>query len=457
MADNGSHDRPASDVSRRRLLKTGLAASAFGLAGCASNRGGQSGSDGGDGDGSSGDGSGGSDNSDGGGGDTTGDSGGSSESIRMVQFAPLSGPYSIFGKYLRQGAELAATQINEEGGINGRTLELELVDSETDPNATVQKAKQRNNNGVKYFLHGVSSAVGAALQGWASKNDAFVTIDGDGATTITGSSCATNGVRVNRNVAMGALSLGVYAQDQFPDVSDYYFIGADYNWGQTGVDFGQQVTEATGNNVVGETFAPLGTKDFSTYINRIKNSGAEGLYVVVAGSDFIRFTNQATDLGLRDQLDVMLCTNAGDVDTSQTLGSTAEGIVSTTRWYFNADYGTDGQAMFNQAWRDEFGTTPRAVGENAWAGVWMNKLVMEEVGSISVSDVVDTYPGFSWTDGRATIPRTIRECDHQAEQDVFVGQLTGTSDYDFPILEGTTYKTSENKLIRDCSATGCSF
>ncbi|MFB6107585.1 MAG: ABC transporter substrate-binding protein [Haloplanus sp.] len=375
----------------------------------------------------------------------------------MVQFVPLSGPYSIFGKWVKKGAQLAEKQVNADGGINGKELQLEFADSETDPNATVQKAKQYNNNGVDYFLHGVSSAVGAALEGWATSNGAFVTIDGDGATTITGENCVSNAVRVNRNVSMGAFSLGVYAEDKFPDVSDYWFIGADYNWGHTGVQYGKQIAKANGNNIVGESFAPLGTKDFSTYINKITSSSAKGLYVVISGSDFIRFINQSLNYGLLDQLDIMLCTNAGDIDTSKELGSKATGIASTTRWYFTADYGTEGQSKFNEAWKNEYDSLPRGVGENAWAGVWMNKLVMEEAGSTAVSDVVDTYPGFNWDSGMATVPRNIRKCDHQAEQPIFVGQLTETSDYDFPILEGETYKPSEHKLIRDCSETNCSL
>lgn len=452
MTDKDSQDT-GRRLSRRRILKSGATAGAIGLAGCAGNRGG--GGDGGDGGGGETT----TQSSDGGGGTTTasGDDDDGGDTIRMVQFAPLSGPYSIFGKWVQRGGELAAKQINESGGINGKELQLEFADSETDPNATVQKAKQFNNNGVDYFLHGVSSAVGAALQGWAANNDAFVTIDGDGATTITGEDCVTNAVRVNRNVSMGAYSLGVYAEDQFPDVSDYWFIGADYNWGHTGVQYCKQISKANGNNVVGESFAPLGTKDFSTYINKIQNSSAEGLFVVVSGSDFIRFVNQATDYGLRDQLDIMLCTNSGDVDTSKELGSMATGIASTTRWYFQADYGTDGQQQFNEAWQNEFDSIPRGVGENAWAGLWMNKLVMEEADSTAVSDVVETYPGFSWDSGRATIPRRIRECDHQAEQAIYVGQLAESDEYDFPILDGKTYFPSENKLIRDCSETGCNL
>lgn len=444
MAGNGNPDGSWQGVSRRRVLRSGAVAGALGLAGCAGDRG----NGGGNGNG----------NGNGGGGTTPGgNGGGGGDTIRMVQFAPLSGPYSYFGEYVRQGGEMAAKQINEDGGINGKELQLEFADSETDPNATVQKAKQFNNEGVQYFLHGVSSAVGAALQGWATNNDAFVTINGDGATTITGEDCVQNGVRVNRNVSMGAFSLGVFAEDQYPDVSDYYFLGADYNWGHTGVQYGQQVLKDNGNNISGESFAPLGTKDFSTYINKIQNSGASGLFCVISGSDFIRFMNQADSVGLLDELDIMLCTNAGDIDTSKELGSMATGVASTTRWYFNADYGTDGQEQFNQTWRDEYGTVPRAVGENAWAGLWMNKLVMDEAGSTKVSDILEAYPGFEWTSGRATIPRSVRKCDHQAKQPIFVGELTETSEYDFPILEGQTYDPAEHKLIRTCEETGCNL
>ncbi|MBX7137823.1 MAG: ABC transporter substrate-binding protein [Oligoflexia bacterium] len=49
----------------------------------------------------------------------------------------LSGPAEIWGSYGRQGAELAAKEINEAGGVAGRKIQLLLEDSKTSANGAL--------------------------------------------------------------------------------------------------------------------------------------------------------------------------------------------------------------------------------------------------------------------------------------------------------------------------------
>ena len=46
-------------------------------------------------------------------------------------------------------------------------------------------------------------------------------------------------------------------------------------------------------NFIGKVFAPTGTKDYSTYITKIRQSGADACYLVLAGDDNNAFLAQA--------------------------------------------------------------------------------------------------------------------------------------------------------------------
>jgi len=67
----------------------------------------------------------------------------------------------------------------------------------------------------------------------------------------------------------------------------------DYAWGHSSVGVFESEINHAKKNFIGSVFSPIGTKDFSTYITKIRQSGAEALYIVMAGDDFNAFLGQA--------------------------------------------------------------------------------------------------------------------------------------------------------------------
>lgn len=57
--------------------------------------------------------------------------------IRIGVIAPLSGGGTSYGINIQYGAEMAINEINEAGGINGRKLEMVIVDDATNPSEAV--------------------------------------------------------------------------------------------------------------------------------------------------------------------------------------------------------------------------------------------------------------------------------------------------------------------------------
>src|ERR1019366_9262544 len=62
--------------------------------------------------------------------------------IKIGVVTPLSGTYAGIGQPVRWGLELAAHEINDAGGINGRKVVLLFEDEEANPAVAVQKAER---------------------------------------------------------------------------------------------------------------------------------------------------------------------------------------------------------------------------------------------------------------------------------------------------------------------------
>ena len=72
---------------------------------------------------------------------------------------PMSGPFEIFGKEMKAGAEQAIRDINASGGILGQNLVLEVGDDRCDPKEAVAVANQMTGRGIRLMAgHFCSSA-----------------------------------------------------------------------------------------------------------------------------------------------------------------------------------------------------------------------------------------------------------------------------------------------------------
>lgn len=132
---------------RKFLVRTGGLATVTALAGC-----GGDGGDGGDsGDGGDGDGSDGSDGGDGGDGDDMdGDDGGSTDGgdmddVRLGVLLPFTGDFSWVGSAVMPIAEMLAEEINSNGGIGGRDVNLIQADTEATVDASVSATQNLVN------------------------------------------------------------------------------------------------------------------------------------------------------------------------------------------------------------------------------------------------------------------------------------------------------------------------
>src|SRR6266540_110276 len=204
----------------------------------------------------------------------------------------LSGGNAQYGIQAKRAAELFAKDVKGKG-ILGRPVEFIYEDTGADPATAVRKAQKLvEKDGVKFLTGTVLSsealAVSAKCPEW--KVILMSTINGAGA--LTAKSWNRYFFRVNTSGPMGARAISLYLADS--PMKRFFGLGSDYAWGRDSVaSFEKQITAAK---------KEVGTKDFASYVAKIKQSRAEGCYLALPGQDSTIFLKQAHQFGLTKEV-----------------------------------------------------------------------------------------------------------------------------------------------------------
>lgn len=341
-----------------------------------------------------------------------GGGGGDSGPLRIGITSTYSGPYAIEGQYQREGAELAANQLNEDGGVNGRDIEILTKDTEADPNVGTRRLQEFIDDGVEYVMTGISSGVANAMQPIAEQNNILLMHGSPSDPTLTGENCSKNAFRNRSNVVTEANTLAPYLIERY---DSFLYFGSDYGWGQRGAEEYRPRIEDAGKEWLGEEFPPFGADDFGPFFNAIDETDPEVVIAYIASVP--KFVNQMAEFGYRD--DVVLA-GTGHLTEYQLLDAigppAGEGILAAA-WYSH-DIDTDMNRSFNDAFRSEYDHPPQRHAESNYSAVKMIAAAIENAGSATVDDVV---PEMEQIDMETPIgQRTMRAEDHQTALDTYV-------------------------------------
>lgn len=403
---------------------------------------------------------------DSGGNDSGGNDGSDSDNpIKIGLPATLSGAYASLGEFNVEGFRMKAKQINNNGGINGRQVELFVEDNELSGEKAVSNVRKLvNENSVDLIMGVPSSGVAIAVAPVAEELGVpFIsTVNGTG--RITGDLCNSYVFRVNNNAPQGARAMTRYLMED-RDFSTLAFVGSDYAWPQSVLEYVRGELETLGYNpddvILNSEFAPLDTQDYSSYITSMSNSGADAGMCIFAGTPAVRFLSQARNFGLMNQMHLSGTTLA-QVDHLRPLGRDVRGISSVARWTYTLD--TPGNTDWVSNYIQEHGQAPQNFTASAWQGLTAVQKVIEEAGTVEADSFIDTFEDFTWEDPFEG-EFHMRACDHQASNPEYMVKIVTEDEYDGPHkgeVQTSVYpqivRTFEpDTVMRTCEETGCSL
>jgi branched-chain amino acid transport system substrate-binding protein len=251
-------------------------------------------------------------------------------------FSDSTGPGSVVA------AQLAAEQIAAATGLK---VEIISADHQNKPDVGSSIARAWfDRDGVDAIADLGNSAVALAVSTIAREKNKACLVSAGGTTLLTGAQCSPNTVQWTYDTYAQTTAL---AQTLMADHQDtFFFITADYTFGQSLQDETTRAVTRLGGKVLGSVRHPLNSTDFSAFLLQAQASGAKVVALANGGDDTGRCAKQAREFGLTAKQTIvglsMLITDAHAIGLEA-----AQGLLVTETFYWDLN---DGTRSFSKLW-----------------------------------------------------------------------------------------------------------
>lgn len=353
-----------------------------------------------------------------------GGSDGSDTSPIVIGFvAPSNGSLAEVGKQAQSGWELAVEEVNAAGGVDGREVKLVSMESDGQAANTVRSVRQAVTQEGANFIGGVTTSpeVSAVNQQLASLNVlSFSATAQDDA--LTGEACVANSFQTTPSVSM---LLGAIDESLAELKGDKWAIMVpDYSTGHTVAASFTEAVEAAGKEVVMTEFPAQGTTDFSPYITKMMESGADALFVNAQGADGVAFVKQADQFNAFDSLETVLGFNTFYRFSLPAMGDEVEGFFANLPYNSSAD--NELNKNFVKAYEEKYGETPDYVQAFNYLAAQTLFEGVRQAGSVDTDEVQEALNGMTYDSIAGEV--TMRAADHQLLMPSSIGKITKDGD-----------------------------
>lgn len=220
----------------------------------------------------------------------------SKEPLRIGLLLSLSGPAAPFGIPERDVVEVLAKKINDEGGVDGRKIELFVYDDATNPTEAARGATQLIQKDKVVAIIGATTGSGSLAAGpvgmryevpLLAPNGTLAVTSKDNKffpwvfRSITGDLTNTK-VMLERAIEGGAKRVGLFYQE------DAY--------GKNTADYLEKLAKEKGVEIVATAAAPLKSLDLASQASKIRNADPEVVLIQASapalGAAFVRAAQQ---------------------------------------------------------------------------------------------------------------------------------------------------------------------
>ncbi|MEJ8851633.1 ABC transporter substrate-binding protein [Variovorax rhizosphaerae] len=256
------------------------------------------------------------------------------EKVKIGFITDMSSLYAdVEGK---NGALAIQMAIDDFGGkVNGMPIELLTADHQNKADIAASKAREWiDTQGLTMLFGGTSSGTGLAMAKVAQEKKRVFIVNGAGSSALTNEQCSPYTVHYAYDTV--ALAKGTGSAVIARGDKSWFFLTADYAFGQALEADASKVVKEKGGTVVGSVKHPLNTSDFSSFLLQAQQSKAQVLALANAGGDTINSIKAAKEFGITKTMKMVgLLVFVTDVHS---LGlKNTEGLLLTTSWDWNLD------------------------------------------------------------------------------------------------------------------------
>lgn len=302
--------------------------------------------------------------------------------LKIGVTGPLTGANAAYGVAVQNGAELAAKEINEAGGINGMTIETKAEDDEADPEKVINAYNNLKDWGMQMLVGATTSGACISVAAETATDNLF---------QITPSGSAVECV-ANDNVFrvcfadpdQGTASAMYIGENKLATkVAIIYDSSSEYSSGIREAFVKESANQ--GIEVVSdEAFTADTNTDFSVQLDKAKDAGAELVFLPIYYQEASVILKQASDKEFApiffgcDGMDGILTVENFDA-------SLAEGLMLLTPFSSTEE----SSKAFTDAYVAAYGMEPNQFAADAYDAVYAIKAAAEKSGITADMEVSD--------------------------------------------------------------------
>ncbi|WP_433493597.1 urea ABC transporter substrate-binding protein [Micromonospora sp. CA-248089] len=332
-------------------------------------------------------------------GSKTGDEGGaagvtadvSGNTVKVGLLNSLSGTMAISEVTVRDSIMLAVEEINAAGGVLGKKIQPIGEDGASDWPTFAEKAEKLISEDRVAAVFGCwTSASRKAVKPVFEKNKAllFYPVQYEGLEQSP--YIFYTGATTNQQIVPGLDYLKAQG------TKSVYLVGSDYVFPRTANKIIKAYAAANGMTVVGEDYAPLGSTEFGTIVNKVKSSGAKAVFNTLNGDSNVAFFKEYKSAGLTAAAMPVVSVSIAEEEVKGIGTQYLEGQLTAWNYYQT----TPGAAnnKFVAAYKAKYGADKPTSDpmEAAYVSVYLWKAMVEKAGTFDVEKVRGASDGITF-------------------------------------------------------------
>ncbi|WP_068639601.1 ABC transporter substrate-binding protein [Thauera butanivorans] len=340
----------------------------------------------------------------------------SGNTVKIAVLTDMSGTYSdVAGP----GAVLATQMAIDDFIAEAKpAFKVEMVSADHQNKADIASNRARQwfeRDGVDTVTELVTTSTALAVMKIAKEMDRIALMSGPASTPITNEQC--NDRTVHYTYDTYSLANGTAKAVTQQGGKNWFFLTADYAFGQSLEKDSSAVVVANGGKVLGSVRHPFPASDFSSFLLQAQASGAQIIGLANAGADTTNAIKQAAEFGItpKQQLAGLLMF----ISDVHSLGlQNAQTMYLTTGFYWDFD---DDTRAWSKRFFDKHKKMPTMVQAGQYSSVLHYLRAVNAVGSDDAGKVMEQMKKTPINDFFAKNGR-IRE-DGRMVHDMYLAQV----------------------------------
>lgn len=347
-----------------------------------------------------------------------GGNGENGDTVKVGLLHSMSGSMAISEQAVLDAEKLAIKEINNSGGVLGKTIEYQEEDGASDPSTFATKAEKLvDQDGISTVFGCWTSSSRKAVKSIFEDYNAllFYPVQYEG--MESSSNIVYTGAAPNQQIVPAIEYLIEKGYKKF------FLLGSDYVFPRTANMIITAQVNAAGLEVVGEEYADMDQTDFAAIISKIEEAQPDVVINTLNGTGNVSFFKQMSEKNYTSENFMTMSFSIAEEEVSTIGANILKGHMVSWNYYQTTE--TERNTQFVKAYKAEYGEdrVTSDPAEAAYDAVYLWAAACEKAGSFEVDDVLAAIESGEISVDAPEGKIVINGSNHHLSKPVRIGQV----------------------------------